>query len=79
MVLKIIFNESIDNYPKIPLTKLLTSFANKPSRPPKVATTTRSMPKQFMTFRQCLKTNIYSKFKIRRKKKKKTSTMSDKS
>jgi len=29
-----------------------------------------------MTFHQCLKTNIYSKFKIRRKT---TSTMSDKS
>lgn len=75
-VLKIIFNKSIDNFPKTPLTKLLTSFAKKPSRLPKVTTTTQSVPKQFMTFRQRLKTNIYSKFKIRRKT---TSTMSDKS
>jgi hypothetical protein len=74
-VLKIIFNKSIDNFPKTPLTKL-TSFAKKPSRLPKVTTTTQSVPKQFMTFHQCLKTNIYSKFKIRRKT---TSTMSDKS
>lgn len=58
MVLKIIFNESIDNYPKIPLTKLLTLLANKPSCPSKLATITHSTPKQFITCHPCLQTNI---------------------